>query len=458
MSKLVNNEGKNKLNKTYELFENSVKELNKLISYKTLDEYNVFLGFLKGRKNTFDKAVGEAIDAVYVKGILDEEDIVTGCPTDIVKFNKDYKTSKTKELIESGLVEEDIEMGKKNMIEESVKNNNVGVSILNKEDKTFKDVLLLQVDAMKEAMNQAFDKFEKEIRDKEFEDASILNVKIGSELFKQVEEKSKEFIPSMLQDNSVLCDIVEPVKEFSEMVLKSDGIELQENGNVIISDDSILANLLYSLICVESNGENIVVSEKESVIGGKTIKGKLNKEIVKLVMDEYMKDIHEDVEELNKSTKEFIEKYGDDKEVKKSIDTNNVEETKPEKTEDVKSETVKVNEAKETVEDKTIEPEKKPEVTALSYKITKSNDKISLDINSTHYEIIKTNNATTDALAIVGKMLDYANLSAEYSIVVLANYSKDLVLDLLTGKYDNFKLSSLILKDTLEQNAKLLLA
>ena len=245
MSKLVNNEGKNKLNKTYELFENSVKELNKLISYKTLDEYNVFLGFLKGRKNSFDKAVGEAIDSVYVKGILDEEDIVTGCPTDIVKFNKDYKTSKTKELIESGLVvKEDEEMEKKNIIEESVKNNNVGVSILNKDDRTFKDVLLLQVEAMKEAMNQAFDKFEKEIRDKEFEDASILNVKIGSELFKQVEEKSKEFIPSMLQDNSMLCDIVEPVKEFSEMVLNNDGIELQKNGNVIISDDSILANLL----------------------------------------------------------------------------------------------------------------------------------------------------------------------------------------------------------------------
>ena len=226
-----------------------------------------------------------------------------------------------------------------------------------------------------------------------------------------------------------LCDIVEPVKEFSEMVLKSDGIELQENGNVIISDDSILANLLYSLICVEPNGEKIVVSEKESVIGGKTIKGKLNKEIVKLVMDDYMKGSHDDIEE-----------------------------TKHEKTEEVKSETIKVNEAKETVEDKTIESEKKPEVTALSYKITNSNDKISLDINNSHYQIIKTNNEITDALTVVGKMLDYANLSVDYNIVVLANYSKDLVIDILTGKYDNFKLSSLILKDTLEQNAKLLLA
>lgn len=436
MSKLVNNEGKNKLNKTYELFENSVKELNKLISYKTLDEYNVFLGFLKGRKNSFDKAVGEAIDSVYVKGILDEEDIVTGCPTDIVKFNKDYKTSKTKELIEAGLVEEDIEMGKKNIIEESVKNNKTNIK-LTKDSKSYRDYMLAQVDVMKDVFLNIIDTFADEVRNS---DNKILDIAIEGNLIKEVEENFSKFISKGLQESSFADELIEPLKQLMEINVDK---EASVEGDIIeVKSDSNLAYFIVSVLSVENNGDIKVEPNKITISDDNIITGKK------------AKDIYSAVKNLMKCGKE---------EVKEEQETNETD-SEENKTGDVKEEVIDVEiieENKETEINKEDKVEIKTQVKEIKvpiFSINISDNKIKLTVKDKVTEIDKCDNNENTALKIIDRILQQSNICTLYSYAVLSNYSDELIVNIIEGKVKEFELSKLSVKVNVDEQANKLLA
>lgn len=378
MSKLLNNEGKNKINRTYDLFTDSVKNLNKLISDKTLDEYNEFLTMLKGRKNSFDKAVAEAIDSVYVKGILDEDDIVTGCPTDIVKFNKDYKTSKTKELLEGGTEK----MEKKNIIEESVKNNKTNIKLSkNNNDETYRDFIIGQVDIMKSIMNKLLDEFVDEVKNT---DNSTLNTRVSSSLLTSMKEKFPVFLEEAIRETS-LDEMVEPFKQLMEVKQE----ELEDASKIVIEPFTNLSYFIASTLCKDIGNQPIILEPTVIRIGDEEITGEIAESVYDAILHLLQPEQQEQIEE----------------------------------------------------EDESEQPKVK-----VSYKITKMKDKIKLTIGNKFYYINEGKNETDTAIDVIKVILEHVDLSDIYAYEVLSNYTPDLITDIVSGYISNSDLSKLMFK------------